>query len=367
MKTFSTLKITTVILAAALLFSCNLNNTGDMGTLVIHLPGESASRVAESDISNEFKNTLSYLIECNGPGSVSQEFKSGGTVSLPLDAGRWTVKITVLNAAKQDIGKGETAVNIESGKTTDISIPVNIDISRCDITEFKLLFNLPAPFGTITLEAGINQNTRMISFNVSENILNLLHDNGIPVNNNSPFSCKFSAIHTGLSIEDPYGEEITLELGTEPKPITVKAENGGTKDYYLSFKKQDNEGQIHYTEWSGENDGSIPWTDFGFSSSPEKPDGTGTFFADKMGSTVLYVKLNVNVNDYMKDAFGSLVNFFDDEGFTEEKTAVFGNIFRDYVPESLPDIILAKETQMVLPLIAMYQFDDYILVIVLSY
>jgi len=133
--------LTAIIFTGALLLSCEENNNGSVGTLVIEIPGSSAARAAGDSISDEFKSTLKYHVICTGSGNEEEIFEAGKSVVLFLNSGQWIVSVNVLNAADMIIGEGESRfVNIESGKTSTIkNLKINIETHHCDITDFKIL------------------------------------------------------------------------------------------------------------------------------------------------------------------------------------------------------------------------------------
>ena len=91
-----------IIFAGVFFFSCEMEGMGNTGTLKIIAPGGNNAR--SIDINN-FKETLRYRVDCSGPGRVSRNLYPGGTESVPLAAGRWTVTITVFNSQSREVGR----------------------------------------------------------------------------------------------------------------------------------------------------------------------------------------------------------------------------------------------------------------------
>jgi hypothetical protein len=190
-----------------LFFSCSLPGNGDYGTLVIALPGP-AARAAVSDA---FTAALSYRIDCDGPGGrITRQSGGGASLSIPLNAGDWTVTVTILNAAGQTIGSGTATAVIEGGKTTALHLPVTIDAKGNDIVRFALT-------SPVSAEGVIVPNAAMIDVSVpSGTDLSALH---------------FTATHTGASISPAPGTPLDF---SSPQTFTVRAENGQEKMYTVT-------------------------------------------------------------------------------------------------------------------------------------
>jgi hypothetical protein len=210
MKTvISAVKITALFVLAGTLFSCLPIINDNYGTLVVALPGASSGTPARAlaAVSDGFKGTLSYHIECNGPGgSVSREVPSGASPVIPLTAGDWTVTVTVLNAAGEAIGSASATAAIESGKTTTVAIPITIDTSGKAITRFAVT----SPFfaeGQIFAE----DYSIMVP---------------VPVGTDCG-ALGFSVTHTGVSVNPASGP-----LGFHsPQAFVVTAENGTSQSW----------------------------------------------------------------------------------------------------------------------------------------
>jgi hypothetical protein len=193
-----------------LFFSCVPTTNDDYGTLVVTVPGVKSN--ARTAVSVPFKGTLSCRIECTGPGgSVSRHAGSGDSPVISLMAGDWTVKVTVLNAAGEDIGSASSTVSIESGKTTTVTIPIRINTSGNAITRFSVT-------GPFSAEGGINAGTHSISVSV-------------PMGTDCS-AVYFSAVHTGVSINPASGP---LNL-ISPQTLTVTAENGTPQTWIVKVE-----------------------------------------------------------------------------------------------------------------------------------
>ena len=198
--------------AGALFLSCSLQE--DYGTLVINLPGgASLARAAEwkTDFNEsnypffeEFVDTLTFRIECSAPGTAGRNAKYGGSASLILPKGDWTVAVTARNAANQIIGKSENPVKIEAGKTSPLDIDIEIEADGCDLT--KLVFSVDGE----TYEGKINQATSTITLTLPAGI-----DGGKQVS--------FTGTHTGALIQPHYG---TWSLSDFTGGITVIPASG---------------------------------------------------------------------------------------------------------------------------------------------
>ena len=226
MKAFNTAikAMAALLLAGALLVSCGLNTADDSGTLLIRLPGSSA-RATGDPISAPFMNTLSYLIDCAGPGKVSKVFPSGSPGAVSLSPGDWTVTVTVLNVAGRSLGTSDKIrVTIEAGKTTAAQLPaISIDTSRCEIIGFYT--GIPGSRAVIdhggdTAPAKV---TIMVPFgSVNDNI-----------------STYFTIVHEGVSTDPGTSTPYSLHLDFTMN-MKVTAENGvNSKTYEVSVKELD--------------------------------------------------------------------------------------------------------------------------------
>jgi hypothetical protein len=207
------------LLTAGLLFSsCTPladGNYGSQGTLMITLPGGSASGLqtaSRAAVSNEFTATLAYDIECTGPaGLVTRRVLPGAVVSIPLNPGDWTVTVTVLNAAGRKIGSTAVPATIESGKTTSLQIPVNIDTTGNDITHFA-----------ITWPGSGNAKINSVDHTIE-----------VQVRTDADLTAMFFMVtHTGRSI-NPGPEAGPLDFSSS-QTFTVTAENGDMQTWTVT-------------------------------------------------------------------------------------------------------------------------------------
>jgi hypothetical protein len=196
-------------MAGLLLFSCVPITNNDYGTLLITLPGN-AGTSARAAVSGSFTATLTYDIECTGPGgTVAQKARPGSSVSLSLSPGTWTVTVTVRNAADQNIGSGSDTAVIEGGQITSVQIPVSIDTSGNDITSFAIISPESA-------SGEINTNTNTIAVHVPA---------GTTLS-----AMNFTVTHTGVSISPASGP---LDFSS-PQSFTVTAGNGQAKTWTIT-------------------------------------------------------------------------------------------------------------------------------------
>jgi hypothetical protein len=210
MKTvISAVKITALFVLAGTLFSCLPIINDNYGTLVVALPGASSGThsPALAAVSDNFKGTLSYRIECNGPGgSVSREVPSGASPIIPLMAGDWTITVTVLNAAGESIGNASAAAAIESGKTTTVAIPITINTGGNAITRFAVTSPF---FAEGQIVAGDYSITVPVPAGTDCGVLG------------------FSVTHTGVSVNPASGP---LDLRSR-QTFVVTAENGTSQSW----------------------------------------------------------------------------------------------------------------------------------------
>ena len=117
-----------IIFASVFFFSCDVEGMGNSGTLKIIAPGGNNARL----IWNEFKETLRYRVDCSGPGKVSRNLYPGGTESVALAAGRWTVTITIFNTESREVGRKQLDDVIIRPKTVTTLDLVKIGIILMD-------------------------------------------------------------------------------------------------------------------------------------------------------------------------------------------------------------------------------------------
>jgi hypothetical protein len=279
MKTLNSTVITiaALFLSGALFFSCSLPGNEGYGTLVITLPGGNAA--ARAAVSEAFAATLSFHIECNGPGpddKVTRESRAGASVSIPLNVGDWTVTVTILNAADQIIGSGTERVVIESGRTTPLQMPVTIDTGGNDITGFAIT-------SPVSAEGVINATTIDISVPFRTNLTGM----------------NFTATHTGASISPAPGTPLDFD---SPQTVTVRAENGQVKVYTVRVNLSPPPVPDGGTaEWPS----VVTWQNYGLSSGLSKPSGTTV-----SGAAVSSGALLVYLQNADTEAFDNLVSQF---------------------------------------------------------
>ena len=202
--------ITLLVLAGALLSSCFLESLGDGGTLLIVLPGGGDDRAA---VSQEFTSLLRYRVECTGPGKVSRDFPAGANASIPLAVGDWNIKVSVLNAADEDIALANNTafVSIEEGKTSSVRMPISIDTTRQEIKSFTIL----GP-GNKSYMGRIDETT------LTTTGIHVFVPVGLTAN-----PLRFTAVHTGRSIDPPSGSEqdfsypLSMNVYSEQNPNTL--------------------------------------------------------------------------------------------------------------------------------------------------
>jgi hypothetical protein len=184
---------------------------GNYGILVIALPGGAAQAGARAAVSGAFSATLSYRVDCDGPGGrITHYGQAGASLSIPLNAGEWTVTATVFNAADQRIGGGAATALIESGATTALRMPVAIDTGGNDITGFALTGPVSAPgsivFGSTAIAVSVPFGTDLsVAY--------------------------FTLTHTGVSVSPSPGTMLDF---SSPQIFTVTAENGQTKAWTIT-------------------------------------------------------------------------------------------------------------------------------------
>jgi hypothetical protein len=210
---YATILTAAFLLSGALFLSCPLPSQGDYGTLVLRLPGREAQTGARAAVSDAFSATLSCRIDCDGPGGrITRQGQAGASLSIPLNAGDWTITVTVFNAADQSIGSGSARALIEGGGTTALGINIVIDTGGRDITGFALTSPVSAAPAIVpnatAIEAPVPYGTD----------LRAMH---------------FTLTHTGVSVSPAPGTALDF---SSPQTFTVTAENGQTKTYTVTVK-----------------------------------------------------------------------------------------------------------------------------------
>jgi len=230
-----------------LFFSCPLASQDDYGTLVISIPGSSYSRAA---VSPAFVSTLSYLINCSGPGNVSRTVKAGASAAIPLLGGYWNISVTVLNAAGEGIGSEEATVYVEKGKTVSLQLPIAIETNHNKITKFEIT-NPVFTIGEI--------NHYIVSFGLDFGIIDISIPFGTEITDMG-----FSMIHTGKEVKNHVYPEFIKFQGhfNTSHYLEVIAENGDPYWYTLEAKLELPE--IKNSVWPKSTGEDKIWEDFGF-------------------------------------------------------------------------------------------------------
>ena len=207
------LHIAALLAAGLLLFSCAIEPQ-NIGTLVIRMPGTSSEvssgSVNARAVSDGFLSTLSYRIDCEGSG-ITRNAGAGESVSILLAAGTWDITVTAFNAAKQEIGKTTTPVKILAGETSHVKLPVALDTSGCEITQFKIISPVNAD-GIIDQQNG----TILVSVPAGTDVSNM----------------QFSLVHTGAHITHDSGSALDF---SNSQIFTVTAEDGTIKTYTVQI------------------------------------------------------------------------------------------------------------------------------------
>jgi hypothetical protein len=192
-----------------MLFSCAVPENNEYGTLVLALPGDASP--GRAAVSDTFTATLKYDILCTGPGGETRLTSSGGSISVPLVAGNWTVTVSVLNAAGEPIGSKTVTALVESGRSTRVEAPVRINTGGNDITEFTLITGAEPVAGVIDQE---------------EKVIAVFVPSGTSLT-----SLGFTLVHTGAAVNPAPG---TLLDFTGSQTFTITAENGTAKTYTVT-------------------------------------------------------------------------------------------------------------------------------------
>jgi hypothetical protein len=274
---FTAITTAVCILSGVLLFSCPLPAREDYGTLVIPLPGGTVRIGARAAVSGAFSATLTYHVDCDGPGGrVTRQGRAGASLAIPLNAGDWTVTATVLNAAGQSIGSGTATALIERGQTTALQLPVVIDTGGNDITGFAITSPVSVAFPIIPNSTAIEA---PVPFGTD---LTGMH---------------FTLTHTGVSVSPSPGMGLDF---SSPQTFTVAAENGQTKTWTVTvtIAPPANLPPGGAATWPS----ASTWQNYGLSAITQ-PGGTTVYTAAVSSGTLMVYLQNADIA-----AFNNLVS-----------------------------------------------------------
>jgi len=294
MKTLSSIikTLTIFLFGGMLFFSCSVNDNDDYGTLVIKLPGG-----ARAAVSPEFTNTLRYSVTCDGAGKVSREFRSGEPVSIPLNAGDWSITVTVLNAASEDIGHHTEPVVIEVGKTTTVPMSISIDTSGNKIKSFAITGFVNSVGGS-EIEDDTGNGYGRIKVRVSVPYYEPIGNERIIINFTHTGKSAYPLSGTSLSSNEA---ESLFENG-----ITVTAENGTSRTYTVEIEVVEEPPPGYTSGWpsSGVRD------KYGIGSM-EQPPGSNFYHFDAGSYAVGILMVMFTPTN---DTLSFLINWFNSNG-----------------------------------------------------
>ncbi|MDR1388680.1 MAG: hypothetical protein LBJ31_01705 [Treponema sp.] len=116
--------IVKLLLAVLILVSCNLPQAGGDGNLTVVLPG--GDRNARSILSDTFTPTLRYVVTLTGPGDAIEREAAGGSVTLSVPAGTWTVTVNAYDGGTL-VGTGTAVTTVVPGQPASVSIKMTVD------------------------------------------------------------------------------------------------------------------------------------------------------------------------------------------------------------------------------------------------
>jgi hypothetical protein len=250
------------LMAGLLFFSCALGGTEDYGTLLIILPVNRADIGGRAAVSGGFTSTLSYRLDCSGPGGdITEHFNSGARAAVSLSPGNWTVTVSALNAAGEIIGSsGSVTAAITAGKTTSIPMSIFIDTSRNSITSF-------AATRPVSAKGIISPDTNTIEVYVP---------GGTGTTN-----MDFTLIHTGASISPSPGTPLDF---SSSKTFTVTAEDSSTQSYTVRV--------IPLAGGTGAWPSGTTWETYGLAELTQ-PEGTTVDAVDETADEVFFGAITV--------------------------------------------------------------------------
>ncbi|MDR1286225.1 MAG: hypothetical protein LBK08_01315 [Treponema sp.] len=91
------------------------------------LPGESRNGAARSVLSNGFTSTLRYRITLAGPGEIIERDAAGGSVTVFVRPGVWTVTVRAWDSAGVLAGTGSETAAVVPGQPAFISVRMVVD------------------------------------------------------------------------------------------------------------------------------------------------------------------------------------------------------------------------------------------------
>ena len=131
MKTLKIYSLILLVFITGMFFtSCPDNNFGNMGTIVIKLPGGGSydRAVMEGFDKNKYLNELKYNIVCEGPGPIiKRNAGAGETIPLYLTPGTWSVTITIINKNGRELARDTITEVVKAGMSKPVNFSFKLD------------------------------------------------------------------------------------------------------------------------------------------------------------------------------------------------------------------------------------------------
>jgi len=135
----------TALIRVIFIFSAcdDLDGSRNQGSIVISF-GDSTARAVSNNNGNPYSNEAdkinTYTITLTGQGTIKETVNRGGSVSIPVTSGKWSV--LVKGEGDRVIVSGKEDVRVAAGQTAKVPITMNITGTRVsDEDEIKADFD----------------------------------------------------------------------------------------------------------------------------------------------------------------------------------------------------------------------------------
>ncbi|MDR1388679.1 MAG: hypothetical protein LBJ31_01700 [Treponema sp.] len=191
--------------AVLILVSCDFpQGAGSDGNLTVVLPGGNSGRSA---LPNSFISTLRYIITLIGPGGTIEQESAGGSVTVSVEPGEWTITVNAYDSAVLTGTGGET-VTVVPGKPASVNIKMTVDPAYEAALPVLYIHNEADLRHCITAYGGSGKTFRL------ENDISV---SGLPA----------GTLGTGTTL-DGQGHTITLAINVDDSQAGLLGQNSGT-------------------------------------------------------------------------------------------------------------------------------------------
>jgi hypothetical protein len=122
----------TLFLFAGALFVCSCESPqgthNGEGSLTVMLPaGNQNGGMARSVLSDSFTPTLRYVITLTGPGGTIEREAAGGSVTVALSPGVWTITVNAYTSAGVLAGTGSETAIVAARQPVSVGVKMTVD------------------------------------------------------------------------------------------------------------------------------------------------------------------------------------------------------------------------------------------------